>query len=60
MTMCIPMEKAIATSSQGLAHGGIVRREESSLRALSAFNISMTTRTERESVEAVDLPLAVK
>ena len=44
--MCKPIEKAIATSSHGLAHGGICRSDESSESALSALSISMTTRTE--------------
>ena len=54
------MEKAIASRSHGFAHGGIWRSDESSESALSALSISMTTRTERESVEAVVLPFAVK
>merc|ERR1719263_1876127 len=57
MTKWRPKETNIASRSHGLAHGGIWRREPSSERALRALSISMTTRTEREKVEAVALPL---
>lgn len=46
----------IATNNQGLAKIPIVRIDESSLRAFKALNISITTRTVRERVEAFCLP----
>ena len=56
MTKWRPKETAIATRSHGLTHGGIVTSEPSSEIALSALNISMVTRTERDIVLAVSLP----
>ena len=60
MTKCMPMEKPMATRSHGLAHGGIWSSDESSESAFSALSISITTSTERDMVEAVALPAAVK
>ena len=55
-----PKETAMAASSQGFLVGGTVSSELSSERALRALNISMATRTDRESVEALALPAAAK
>lgn len=43
----------MATSSQGLRCGGICSREQSSESALSALNISISTRTVSDSVDAL-------
>ena len=56
MTQCRATEMNMATSSQGLLQGGMTSRLESSLRALSALSISMTTITVSASVHALVLP----
>lgn len=56
MTQCRATEMNMATSSQGLLQGGMTSRLESSLRALSALSISMTTITVSASVQALVLP----
>jgi hypothetical protein len=43
-------DSAIAKMSHGLTHGGVRMRDSRSERALRALNISMVTRTERETV----------
>jgi len=56
MTQWRVMERKIATNNHGLANKPIVKIEESSLKAFKALNISMTTRTVKERVEAFCLP----
>mmetsp|Transcript_8292 Transcript_8292/g.20949 ORF Transcript_8292/g.20949 Transcript_8292/m.20949 type:complete len:254 (+) Transcript_8292:214-975(+) len=51
-----PKDIIIATMSQGLIHGGMTMREMSSLRALHALNISITTSVVSDSVLALILP----
>merc|ERR1712238_88818 len=52
MKKCITNEAAMATNNQGLTHGGIVKREPSSLTAFKALNISMVTKTDNDNVDA--------
>jgi len=54
---CDIIEPAIAKMRYGLIQGGITISELSSDRAFNAFIISITTKTERDSVEAFTLPL---
>ena len=51
-----PMDTKQATMSHKFTKGVIVRSELSSEIALKALSISMTTRTERDSVDALTLP----
>jgi hypothetical protein len=51
-----PIEAKIAKIKYGLMNGDIVSSELSSEIALSAFNISITTRTERDRVDAFIFP----
>ena len=57
MTQWRRMEEAMARMRYGFTNGVMVSSELSSEMALSALSISITTRTERESVEALTLPL---
>merc|ERR1712023_430290 len=52
----MPNDAAIAASSHGLTHGGMVTSEPSSEIALSALNISIVTRTDSDSVDALTFP----
>jgi len=56
MTQWRVMERKMATNNHGLANKPMVKIEESSLKAFKALNISMTTRTVKERVEAFCLP----
>jgi hypothetical protein len=51
-----PMELDMARRRYGLTNGLMVRRELSSEIALRAFNISITTRTDRDKVDAFTFP----
>ena len=53
-----PKETDIASSSHGLDQTGTLSSELSSGSALAALYISMATRTESESVDALTLPAA--
>jgi len=53
---CNRMDPIMAKMRRGLANNPMVRRDESSDRALRALNISMMTSTERLSVDAFYLP----
>ena len=54
---CSAKDENIANRSHGLIQGGITNSEISSEMALHALNISITTSTVRESVEAFNLPV---
>ena len=56
ITKCSAKEDAIASRSHGLIQGGITNSEMSSEMALHALNISITTSTVSDNVEAFSLP----
>ena len=57
MSICEAIEPIMAKMRYGLIHGGIVTKELSSDKALSALNISMTTNTDKLNVDALTFPL---
>ena len=52
-----PIEAAIANNKYGLTSGLILNKDSSSDIAFNAFNISMTTRTVKDNVEAFTFPI---
>ena len=52
-----PIEAAIASNKYGLTNGLIVKRESSSDIAFKALNISITTNTDNERVDAFTFPV---
>lgn len=56
ITECKRMDKAAAINSQGFPKRPTVRREESSLKAFMALNISITTITDKDMVDAFFFP----
>lgn len=52
------IDSMMAYASMGLCHRGNVRRDSLDDKAFIAFNISITTRIERETVEA-DLDMSL-
>lgn len=57
ITKCAPIEAAIANNKYGLTSGLILNNDSSSEIAFKAFNISITTRTDRDSVDAFTFPI---
>lgn len=51
-----PIDPAIASKRYGFTNGLIVRSELSSDIALSALSISITTKTDKDKVDAFTLP----
>ena len=52
-----PIEAAIAKSKYGFTSGLILNKESSSDIAFNALNISITTRTDNDNVEAFTFPI---
>jgi len=50
------MEPAIASKSQGFPNIPIFNSDWSSLKAFTALNISIVTKTDNERVDGIDLP----
>ena len=56
ITECKRMDRAAAINNQGFPRRPIVSREESSLKAFMALNISITTITDKDMVDAFFFP----
>ena len=50
------IEPEIAINNHGLTQKPTTNKDESSLKAFNAFNISITTNTDNDKVEAFCLP----
>ena len=57
MTKWAPIEAAIANNKYGLTRGLILKSDSSSDIAFKAFNISITTSTDKDNVEAFTFPI---